>query len=1326
MEIPIALLIVWVIVMVVGHGSWVMVRAFFRLFTSAAKPLKPPYPLADEEADIAATRRVIGRMVGKNLLEEPVAIELRNQLRNLELGQTTGTIHSVIQQRVDLADNIAAEPADYQQSLARPHSADESAAAEPIVATRDDVPTDNLDWLRPDYQQPPAQPIPPQPAAPILSKSELIQSFLAAHNIRWGELVAGMLIVICSIGLVISLWNTLVQYRVIPSLIFLGANAAIYAAGLYTLSRWRLRHTSRAVLVIATLLVPLSVLAGLAAAGTNDSAVQLNDPITLGTIGLASTIYIFLLYRSCRALSRRAYAVPMAISVAGPVAVLPLVPAAVRTFEADAGWITGIGSIAVMLASFWMIRLHKRENLSLGIAGGRTRLLLIAFAVFSLAVSIGYLAFALPRGNSAAMLPIGIATIPAMVALAAASRSLMTAARSNGQSMTGAVLCAILVGLAWTVLPPSMTAAAWVWSWAFAFSLSAAFVGWFFRQPRWLPLATLPLGMAATFSSPVWLGDQTWATVGLSSRLFGGEPMIAATLVAIAVAAISQVIRDPVRRKWMGYAAFTWTGVALAIATVLSVAPLDKLGVAPWWSVTLVLAAGSIASILMATRHQAWAFATLGTVTFGWLSVFRPLQWDTPLANASPRVWMMTFVAIAATMLVLREVAPRLAILASGDQRITRRSGKHWQISSVVAALIAGLLACVSVQQGWVVSALTLAVVSALLLWLSTASRSFDLLRISQLATIALAIVIGYGRFSEWLFDKQAWQTATAPWAWAILAASVVGLWLVIRQSAAVNQAPLKRRLKHLTSVRAVPSLMPDGWVGAIGAAFVSVGSAWTFTHLLAQAAASDIIAHPYRLLLPVAAILACGIMTWWTLRQLRVNAASDKLELSDRSASALIVAGLVWGSCQVAHIIPSDAAVTLVVATTLVAAGCCGLSKLFLSRSQATLPRTFGPLSTAVGVLALALSSSVLLMTGWVDPILEKTYANAFSTLSVTSWWTLAAAGLLWKARQSTSYVPSIASALLTPAAAALVVPVFSRSDPVVWVQVAAIASLAWIGVSRSWLEETGKLLARPAINGSMWFAIAAGMVTSVLVTVSVVLNLQSLDPVLGLPGLFISVLAVVLWCLGWVHLPLQSDDADRRLPWQVGVSILAGQFAWLAHRLNLVSGVHVIELVTAIWAIAAAASLVRYHIDRRRLDFVHVGLVAVAVPIIAGVLDPRSELMPWLALAVLAIGGLLVAFVGSGPKTTTVQLGASRLLGWFVVGAGGLLLVSQIASGTNPLHAVDSFGDLARGLGRRLAADLFRVQTRTERPRRSAKASLAGDSRHGDRGAVVGCRDL
>ena len=139
--------------------------------------------------------------------------------------------------------------------------------------------------------------------APALSRSEVIQAFLSTHNIRWGEIVAGILIVVCSIGLVRTLWNPLVStHPLIPSVIFLVANAAITATGLYTLKRWRLRHTSRAVLVISTLLIPLSVLAGIAAVRKESDLLSTSDPLTLVFIAVASILYGRLAYESINCL----------------------------------------------------------------------------------------------------------------------------------------------------------------------------------------------------------------------------------------------------------------------------------------------------------------------------------------------------------------------------------------------------------------------------------------------------------------------------------------------------------------------------------------------------------------------------------------------------------------------------------------------------------------------------------------------------------------------------------------------------------------------------------------------------------------------------------------------------------------------------------------------------------------------------------------------------------------------------------------------------------------------------------------------------------------
>src|SRR5262249_58149136 len=85
------------------------------------------------------------------------------------------------------------------------------------------------------------------------------------RQILWGELVGGLLIVGCSIALVIPLWQTLEQIHYFPFLIFSSITLALFGAGHYTLHHWKLESTSRGLLVIATLLIPLNllVLAGL-------------------------------------------------------------------------------------------------------------------------------------------------------------------------------------------------------------------------------------------------------------------------------------------------------------------------------------------------------------------------------------------------------------------------------------------------------------------------------------------------------------------------------------------------------------------------------------------------------------------------------------------------------------------------------------------------------------------------------------------------------------------------------------------------------------------------------------------------------------------------------------------------------------------------------------------------------------------------------------------------------------------------------------------------------------------------------------------------------
>ena len=81
------------------------------------------------------------------------------------------------------------------------------------------------------------------------------------RNIRWGELIGGLLLVCSSVALVVSLWNQLQQIPYFQSFIFVAVSAAVFGVGLYAHHRWKLEATSRGLLLIGTLLVPLNFVA---------------------------------------------------------------------------------------------------------------------------------------------------------------------------------------------------------------------------------------------------------------------------------------------------------------------------------------------------------------------------------------------------------------------------------------------------------------------------------------------------------------------------------------------------------------------------------------------------------------------------------------------------------------------------------------------------------------------------------------------------------------------------------------------------------------------------------------------------------------------------------------------------------------------------------------------------------------------------------------------------------------------------------------------------------------------------------------------------------
>ncbi|MGO9113745.1 MAG: hypothetical protein ACLP9L_31325 [Thermoguttaceae bacterium] len=131
------------------------------------------------------------------------------------------------------------------------------APADESVFRASDRPEAGAALPLPELQPSAEHPLPPAP--PPRGWSELLAGFMEEKNIRWGELVGGLLIVCCSVGLVVSFWEHFKQNLYFQSLIFVSVSVAIFGAGLYAYHRWKLISTGRVLLIIATLLVPLNL-----------------------------------------------------------------------------------------------------------------------------------------------------------------------------------------------------------------------------------------------------------------------------------------------------------------------------------------------------------------------------------------------------------------------------------------------------------------------------------------------------------------------------------------------------------------------------------------------------------------------------------------------------------------------------------------------------------------------------------------------------------------------------------------------------------------------------------------------------------------------------------------------------------------------------------------------------------------------------------------------------------------------------------------------------------------------------------------------------------
>lgn len=409
---------------------------------------------------------------------------------------------------------------------------------------------------------------------------DAVATFMERHNIRIVEIVAGLLIVVSSIGLVVSLWHTLMTtHRVVPAVIFISANAALFAAAFYVFSKWRLPQTGRAMLVIATLLVPLSIIASMAGGGRGEASPNFFDPLTLAVIIGGGALYSRQLWIAGQILVGRRHAWRWMTMVAAAAATIIFMPTVADRVGQNAGWLMTVAAIATALCwiDFWPKRKSAGAlNLARGIglllptglamvaaATGHSIAHCLARSVQNGAASIQNAA--IPSEISHVYLSIAIVLVPliilaSQVALAIINEDRQRQISSGANARRVLIKTAAVISFVGTlaIFPAFLISPSWAIVYAGVWSTSMAGIVWLGGSSVFCPLATIPLGLVAMLTVPHVFGVVDWSQPWIARIVCDSSIIITAAFAVICLLA-ARTHRDRIAwtKPW-SYAAIAW------------------------------------------------------------------------------------------------------------------------------------------------------------------------------------------------------------------------------------------------------------------------------------------------------------------------------------------------------------------------------------------------------------------------------------------------------------------------------------------------------------------------------------------------------------------------------------------------------------------------------------------------------------------------------------------------------------------------------------------------------------------------------------------------
>ncbi len=438
-----ALAVVVTVVTVIGHGLWMTAAAISRLVFGTGENGQPGtshctrcgHPtglkngtcvycgfetVAAQRRGLKSAIRQIQQMRDQDRLEPTIcdhAIQAlsaaEQQLRSPQDPSEARRQRSVLSALHDAVTTPPSQPAVPASPAASPQTpaawqelAD--AATEPIEAelVADD---DAVQVVRPAAAATMPATVPdfardteaaPTAFSPRRTLADMLQSFMEEKNIRWGELASGMLIVGSAIGLVISLRATLAEIseriRYFPALLFLLGTVAIHAAGLYTLRRWKLRSTSRGVLIIATLLVPLSFAAGILLSGSDAERSPVTSPLYISAVAAGLLGYGAITSLSARSLFAEGWW-RLVVAVMGTSAGQLIINRLAEAENTRSSVVTATALFALPLASFLVATLAQLQLVArkthLTRARSAQTFTVLGIAAFALVVPLGLLLY---------------------------------------------------------------------------------------------------------------------------------------------------------------------------------------------------------------------------------------------------------------------------------------------------------------------------------------------------------------------------------------------------------------------------------------------------------------------------------------------------------------------------------------------------------------------------------------------------------------------------------------------------------------------------------------------------------------------------------------------------------------------------------------------------------------------------------------------------------------------------------------------------------------------------------------------------------------------